>query len=600
MMSQPIDSIDDLNTLNDIALTLNRAVDVGGALNDALARLVELMGLDAGWIFLRDPSKLESWQGKGFRLAAHYNLPPAMDLDSAAAWSGGCDCQGYCTKGKLIEAYNEIRCSRLAAAQGDKRDLQVHASSPLRSGTETLGILNVAGRDWESFDSRALALLTNVGGQMGVALERARLYEMLRDRRVHEQAALLAFSNQLLGRLDLDELMTFLLESVMELLSLDAAALALLDRSGEYLVFRASAGWRTDPVAEGRRVPADDRSSSGWAMRHQQPVILTYDMDRQAIPVWTSEWLRAEEFRVAVIVPMIAEDRAIGTLTVDTRHERKFDEDELRFVQLMANQAAIAIEKARLHRAELARHVMEEELALGRRIQLSLLPLKTPQVPGWEFADYYQAARQVGGDFYDFFFLEHGHQRLGLVIADVSDKGVPAALFMAVSKTLIRTIALSGLEPAAVLQTTNRLLRSDSRSEMFLSAFYAILDVDGGLLHYANAGHNPPLCYRAASDSFERLDAEGIVLGVVADAELEQGSATVDPGDVVIFYTDGVTEAMNEALEEFGLARLQEAVAASAGGSAQQVLQAIGEAVSAFTGDTDQSDDLTLFVFKRL
>ncbi|MCI0576572.1 MAG: SpoIIE family protein phosphatase [Chloroflexi bacterium] len=590
--------LNDLITLNQIAETLNRAADVRGALNDALARLVELMGLDAGWIFISDENDRDLWAGKGYRLAASYNLPPAMALDSPQAWNKGCDCQGLCNKGQLNEAYNEVRCSRLAGVEGDTRGLQVHASTPLRSGDRVLGILNVAGPDWDAFSPRALALLTNVGSQMSIALERARLFDIIRERRIHEQAALLDFSNQLLGRHDLDDLMNYLVQEIKELLQVDACALLLRDENPEYLVFRAATGWQSEPVAERRRVPADDRSGSGRVMRSQQPLIIPSTQEWETVPLSTADWVQSEGFESAAIVPLLVEGRSIGTLVIDTRQPRTFTEDEIRFLQLMANQAALAIEKARLHQEEIKRMRLEEELSVGRQIQLSLLPKSSPVAPGWEFCDIYQAARQVGGDFYDFFELPDG--RMGLVIADVADKGVPAALFMGVSRSLIRGAALAGRGPAAALERANFLIQKESQADLFLSAFYGILNLESGQLVYANAGHNPPLLYRPATGEFQKLSAEGIVLSVLEQITLEEKVVDLQPGDVAVFYTDGVTEAMAAGYEEFGEERLRVAIEANASGNAKHILWSIVNAVNAFTHTIEQSDDFTLFVVKRL
>lgn len=592
---------DDLITLNQIAKTLNQAADVSSALNEALARLVDLIGLDAGWIFLRDEQATDLWYGRGFVLAAHYNLPPAMDLNSAEAWKGGCDCQGACNKGQLNEAYNEVRCSRLASVTGDRRNLQVHASSPLRSGEETLGILNVAAPSWDAFSPRSLALLTNVGAQIGVTLERARLFDLLRERRIHEQAALLDLTNQLLGRRNLDDLMQYLVEAVATSLGVDAASLLLLDDKEEHLVFQAATGWRSDPVAEGRRMPADDRSASGWVILNQRPLIIPEDDPKKdGAPTFTSKWLRQEGFETAAIVPLLVEQRAIGALSMDSRQPRQFEDEEIRFLQLMANQAAIAIENARLHEQELVQQRLEEELDVGRRIQLSLLPKSCPVVPGWQFCDIYQAARQVGGDLYDIFELPGDSGQLGLVIGDVSDKGVPAALFMGVSRTLIRSAAFSGRTPGKTLERANEYLLKDSQSGLFLSAFYGILDTQEGRLAYANAGHNPPLWFSQENKDFHELSAKGIVLAVLGKIELEEKVVDIAPNDVLIFYTDGVTEAFNVNYEEYGLDRLRKTVAEAAAGTATDILWAIVDDVNAFTREMNQSDDFTLFIVKRL
>jgi serine phosphatase RsbU (regulator of sigma subunit) len=598
-MSTPTEQIEQLITLNQIAETLNQVVDVRSALDEALAKLVELMGLETGWIFLIDPGAQERWWGQGYVLAAHHNLPPALASDSAEAWVGGCDCQGLCNKGQLTGAYNEVRCSRLAEASGDRRGLTVHASTPLRSGGRTLGILNVAGPDWAAFSPQTLALLTNVGSQIGIALERARLYDLLQERRIHEQAALLNLSNQLLSRLELDDLMSYLVEEVRRLLRADASALLWPDEDAGEMAFWAASGWHFDPVAEGYRVPADWRSGPGLVMQTGQP-LLVEDLEKSDLAPWTTDWLRSEGFRGHAVVPLIAEGRTIGAMVIDTRQPRLLDEDEVRFLRLMANQAAIAIEKARLHREEIQRQRLEQELAVAQQIQLSLLPVAPPVVPGWEFATYYQAAHQVGGDFYDFFELPGEPGRWGMVIADVADKGVPAALYMALSRTIIRTTALSGRRPVAALTRANELILKDSQADIYVTVFYAALDTHSGTLTYSNAGHNRPLWLRATSGEFRELAARGIVLGIFNDINLEERKIRLSHGDVLVFYTDGVTEAMDVEGQLFGEDRLRAVIAANREANAQGLLQAIVDALNVFAADTSRSDDCTLFVIRRV
>jgi sigma-B regulation protein RsbU (phosphoserine phosphatase) len=236
---------------------------------------------------------------------------------------------------------------------------------------------------------------------------------------------------------------------------------------------------------------------------------------------------------------------------------------------------------------------------VGRQIQLGLLPKAYPLVPGWEFAAIYQAARQVGGDLYDFFELPGEPQRLGLVIADVSGKGVPAALFMAFSRTVIRTEAMSGHNPAMVLERANRLITQDNSSRLFVSAFYAILDTHSGQLVYANAGHNWPFWLRVATQELIELEVPGTVLGMFKTIELEEQEIEVAQGDMLLFHTDGVTEAMNMAGQMLGEERLRAILVTDAEASAAQVQQAVLTELEEFTGGTPQSDDFTLFVVKR-
>jgi GAF domain-containing protein len=250
--------IDKLTTLNHISETLNQAVDVRGVLNDALADMVKLMGLETGWIFLKDSAAQERWAGSGYLLAAHHNLPPALELHSAAAWDGGCTCQQLCDESCLHQAYNEVHCSRLREVSGDRRGLAMHASTPLRAGDRILGILNVAGPDWSDFSPAALSILTNVGNQIGTALERARLFDLLQERRIHDQVALLDLSQQLLARRNLDDLIGYLVDQVRQMLEIDACALVLPSADLTVLSFQAASGWHV----------ATSRAVQGWCGAH--------------------------------------------------------------------------------------------------------------------------------------------------------------------------------------------------------------------------------------------------------------------------------------------------------------------------------------------
>lgn len=602
MTNQP-DLIADLQTLNEISLALNQSPDVQTALDTSLAQLVDLIGIETGWVFLMDPAASDRWGGRGFRLAAHYNLPPALAVTNPNAWDKDCDCQGLCRGDKLDYSYNEIRCSRLAGVTGDRNGLVIHATAPIRSGDHMLGIINVAAPSWSSFTLRSLSLLTNVANQIGIALDRARLFDAMQSQRIHEQAALLDLSQQLLSRRDLDDLMAFIVEEVRSQLSADACAVLLTGADPDYLYFRAAAGWSGDRVGDGYRIPADESTGSGQVMRSQQ-VLLIEDLQGRNPPLWTSDWLDREGFRAAAIVPLIADGESIGTLVIDSRQPRSFTEVEVRFLRLMANQAALAIEKARLHHEQLQRERIEEELAVARTIQMSMLPAKPPRLPGWEFATHFEAAHKVGGDFYDFFPLPGEPGRWGVVIADVTDKGVPAALFMALSRTTIRNIALRGRSPAEVLSWANRYIQEDSESDMFLSAFYAELNIEDGRLTYANAGHNPPLIWRSADSQFYRMPATCPLLGVLPEIEVPVITIQVSSGDILILYTDGITEAMNTDNGEFGRGRLEETVrqlmAAQPAVGAEDIRTAIADEVRRFAGSMVQYDDMTLLIIKRV
>ena len=306
---------------------------------------------------------------------------------------------------------------------------------------------------------------------------------------------------------------------------------------------------------------------------------------------------------------LISSTEAVGVVTLlDTVKSGERTQQWQRERQLVGylNQAARAIEEVRdrqnqlLHIAKLEQERTAQELHLAHDIQLSFLPEQCPSLPGWEISADWHAAREVGGDFYDFIPLDEQH--LGLVIADVSDKGMPAALFMSLCRTLVRASAVQMRSPAAVLQRVNELILSESRSEMLLTAFYGVLNWQSGTFTYANAGHPPPILWcpaRATGPSLPTLTAKGIILGVLQEITLEERQVTLTAGDILILYTDGVTEPINPAGEEFGEERLAQIIASQSEQSWSDIVRRIRAAVWDFAGQQSQFDDYTLVGIKR-
>jgi serine phosphatase RsbU (regulator of sigma subunit) len=247
---------------------------------------------------------------------------------------------------------------------------------------------------------------------------------------------------------------------------------------------------------------------------------------------------------------------------------------------------------------EVNRLRLEEEIAIGQKIQLSLLPEVCPIIPGWTLVANYQAARQVGGDLYDFIPDPHNPDLFHLVIADVTGKGVPAALFMAVCRTIIRTEAQNGRSPADLLMRTNDQLMNEKRSLPFLTAFFGTLHLKTGRLVYAIGGHDRPYWVRANGQPIQQLDGQGMLLGAFPTVRIDEREIILAHGDSLILYTDGITEARNET-ELFDEFRLEAVIANSATASASQISQGILEAVNQFTGSQPQSDDMTLVVIQR-
>ena len=302
---------------------------------------------------------------------------------------------------------------------------------------------------------------------------------------------------------------------------------------------------------------------------------------------------------VKVVVPLVSQGELIGLLNLGPRlSQQEYSADDRKLLSDLASQTAPAVRVAQLvrqqQRAAQERERIEQELRVARLIQQTLLPKALPDTPGYELAAHYQPAREVGGDFYDFLELDDG--RLGLVVGDVTDKGVPAALVMATTRTLLRAVAGRIDAPGEVLERVNDVLYPDIPPNMFVTCLYAILDRETGRLHYANAGHDLP--YMKHEGGAKELRATGMPLGLMPGMEYEEKEVFLKPGESVLFYSDGLVEAHDPRREMFGFPRLQGFVGAHPGGAT--LVDFLLSELSRFTGEGwEQEDDITLVTLQR-
>jgi len=302
---------------------------------------------------------------------------------------------------------------------------------------------------------------------------------------------------------------------------------------------------------------------------------------------------------VKICVPLVSQGELIGLLNLGPRRsEQDYSTDDRRLLTTLATQAAPALRVAQLAQQQQAearqRERIEQELRVARVIQQTLLPREVPVLPGWEIAPFWQPARAVSGDFYDFISYPDG--RLGIVIADVTDKGVPAALVMATTRSILRARAELSQSPGDVLAQVNDLLCPDIPPKMFVTCLYAVLDPASGLLRYANAGHNLP--YLRTAGGLVELRARGMPLGLMPGMSYEEKEVTFAPGDTLLLSSDGLVEAHNDRREMFGFPRLRELMAARQGGAT--LVGNLMNALAAFTGPGyEQEDDITLLVIER-
>ena len=457
---------------------------------------------------------------------------------------------------------------------------------PLLAHGELNGVMWIGASPDQALSQRKAALLGGIANQAAMAIESAQLAIAQREE-AWVNLALLQVSEAIGPLTDLDEISSVVARLAALFVGVDLCAIFLTEKERSLLVGRQAYGLPPDRLNDFVTLRC---SAQEWQVVDDDPARVVL-----AVP---DRLVQALQLQLPVVVPLRGRTELVGALLVDGRTEELLlSQRRLNILNGIASQASTSFESVQLLADLAMRQVLEHELDLAREIQKSFLPDRCPVVPGYQLAAAWRSARRVGGDFYDFMLLSNGN--VGMAIADVADKGVPAALFMALSRTLMRATSMSGRTPSDALRRTNALIISDARSDLFVTVFYGLLHPRSGSFTYANAGHNPPLWLNVRSGVVQRLHQHGMALGVLQDVPLSEHVIQIEPGDVLALYTDGVTEALNVDGEEFGVERLEAVVQAHVDRSAEEIVAAIELAVDEFVGSEPPFDDFTLVVLKR-
>jgi len=582
-MAQP--TPDRLNLLYRVSQAFNSSLDLDEVLKRVMDEVIATTRAERGFVVLREPDGQLVFRAARGMEQTTVDAPEFQISRSVV--------ERVVSEGKArltSDAQQDAWLGTRESVRGLK--LRAIVCVPLVLKGQPLGAIYVDNRMQAGiFTSGDLELLNSIAASAAVAIDNARLFRDVQDKLRH-LSMLHTISGELTSTLDLDAVLTTCLQRVQEAFASAAASILLVE--GTDLVFRVASGAR---AAEAKRVRVPfGRGIAGWVVEHRQGVIVN---DVQHDPRFYPEVDRHTGYltRSLMAAPLIVNERAIGAVEVSNKLD-DYTAADLDLLGTIAGSAAIAIENARLYLVAVEKGRLEREMQVAREVQASLLPRTIPHISGWEFAARWQPQREVAGDYYDFILAEDA-SRLGLVIADVTDKGMPAALFMALTRSMVRASLEGETSAAEAITKANRLICANSTTAMPVTLFYGRVTPSGGGLIYVNAGHNPPLLYRSSSGSFEELGRTGLVLGVDSSIQLDQHSTSLEPGDCLVLYTDGVTDALNAAEQPFGEQRLRSTIEASASGSAQAIALALLQALQEFIGGADPFDDITLLVAKR-
>ena len=409
---------------------------------------------------------------------------------------------------------------------------------------------------------------------------------------------LLDITRKISQSLDLQEVLNLVMDTLDSLLPYDAAGIFVVNcdeskaaEGDEPCVFEAEAvrGYDIDELTNLHLKIGE--GLIGHVAQTSQP-INSPDVRENPLYINARTATRSE-----MVAPIISNTEVIGVFDLESDELNAYSEDDLQVLMLLASQVAIIIEKVMLHEQLIEKKRLEGQLEVARQVQLELLPAKDPQLEGYDISAYNFPTEEVSGDYYD--WVKIFDDQIGLVIADVSGKGVPAALLMAFLRASLRAATHIGYSPHVSMAKVNYLLWESIERNQFVTAFYGILDVTNRTLSYTNAGHNPPLLL-TADGQHQFVERGSLPLGMFKDTRYHEYYQTIQPGEMLVLYTDGVTEAQNPKGEEYGRDRLARAVKVNRKLSARELIKAVHKEVIDWTDGKGATDDVTFFVIKAL
>lgn len=459
---------------------------------------------------------------------------------------------------------------------------------PLIGRGQTIGVIEAINKTEGEFTDADLDVLIGLANQIAVTIDNAALYRAVK-REALERSTLYEIGKKLSGSLRLDEVLREILNSLKQVVDYSAGSVFLVDPQKEEVGSIYTVGY--DPASEPEMHLRIGQGLVGYVVKSGEPVIVpdvsADDRYITARPATKSE----------IVVPMMLDERVIGVVNLESDDYDAYDNHDVSLLWAFASQAAISIERARLHERILSGQKLEQQLDIAREIQRSFLPTSDPNIPGYDISGRNIPSGQVGGDYYD--FIRIVDNQMGIAIGDVSGKGIPAALIMASFRASLIAEIRNNYSIRTICTKVNNLLCESLKPGNFVTAVYGVLDSKNHILTFANCGHNLPILYRNTGE-IEYLREGGQVLGITKDAWYEERPVPLHPGDIVVFYTDGVTEVFDSQEREFGVDRLIRTLEENKGKTSRQIQDAIHGAVKRFASPEHVFDDFTMIVLKRL
>ncbi len=460
-------------------------------------------------------------------------------------------------------------------------------ASPLIRRGNLFGVLELLfGTNSEPLKDEDLAYLAVFSFQVAMGLNYFKLSEQA-ERFSLEEEKLAEVIQQISASLDLDELLNLIIDALRALVPCDAAGIFLVDRQTQVIQRMVVYGYGSELD---ETILLNIGRSAAQLMRETKNAVVLRDLAQY--PAYQN---LDNTTNSVMIAPIVVNNRRIGVFTLDSKEPDAYTLHDLALFQRFAHQAALSIEKAQLHRALVEKNKLERELSIAREIQRSFLPRTEPSIAGIEVSGLNLPSQLVSGDYYDFIRIVEG--QWGVVIGDVSGKGIPASLIMASFRASLLAEIRNNYAISTIMAKVNRLLWESTDSNQFVTAFYGVLDEQKRILTYCNAGHNPVLLVRA-DGNWEKLETGGLILGAFENSTYQESLLGLTSGDILLLYTDGVSEIYSDTGEEFGIERLVALVQNHRSLRAKELTVMLQEQVLDFAADRMIQDDFTLVVVK--
>lgn len=458
---------------------------------------------------------------------------------------------------------------------------------PLIGRGQMIGVIEAINKINGSFDEHDLDTLVGLANQIAVAIDNARLYREAKHEAMERQL-LYEVGKRLSSTLNIDEILNLILDSLQKVVGFDAAGVFLINEELNEVSTIHSQGY--DPKYEEQIHLQIGQGLVGWVAKTGEAVIVP-DVATDSRYVAANPATKSE-----IVAPLKIDGRIIGVLNLESNHPAAYNRKSLELISAFASQAAISIERAMLHNKMLENKRLEEQLAIAREIQLTFLPKENPSIPGYDIAGVNIASGEVGGDYYD--FIKIIDNQTGIAIADVAGKGIPASLIMASFRASLIAEIRNNYAIRTICKKVNSLIYESVERGNYVTAVYGVLDSKNDIFTFSNCGHNRPILLRG--ERVEFLKEGGLALGIVPDFDYEERPIFLQSGDVILFYTDGVTEATDSQEQEFGVERLIETLKETRPLDATASLQKIYYRVREFAHNSHIHDDLTMIVLKKL